>query len=304
MWRRLVFSIDSDQESELSDCLEQHGAISISLEPDADTQVLLEPGPGEQPLWGRLRVGALYDPATSVDLVLDAVRTRLGASVAMSCEVTRLDDRDWEAAWREDVEPLCFGSRLWVLPTRMPLPAGADAADQAILRLDPGLAFGSGRHPTTQLCLGFLAERPIRGLRVMDFGCGSGILAIAAALLGAVKVLATDHDPQALIACRQNAVLNDCESDVQLFASDPSTLHGHAPVDLLVANILANPLIELAPAFAGLLEPGGEIALSGILEDQASMVASAYAPWFEVRLGGAREGWCRLDGVRKSDAVA
>jgi ribosomal protein L11 methyltransferase len=202
--------------------------------------------------------------------------------------VTVLEDAQWEQAWRQSAVARAFGDGLWVLPFDAPRPAAA----RAVVRLDPGLAFGTGSHPTTALCLAWLADQALAGRSVIDYGCGSGILALAAAALGAAEVHAVDHDPQALAATRDNAARNGLAHRVAITEDPPMA-------DVLVANILANALDALAPRFAALVRPGGRIALSGILPGQADALAARYGAAFDVEPARESGGWVLLSGRRR-----
>ena len=275
--------------------LETTGAMSVTLE-DAGDEPQLEPAPGATPLWPRVRVRALY--ANSVDP--NSVCSALAGIAATACVgVREIADRDWIAASREDIVPIEVGS-LWIGPSWATPPAG-----RTVVRLEPGLAFGSGRHPTTRLCLERIAAAPPRGLDVVDYGCGSGVLALAAAVLGARRVTAVDIDPQARRATAENARVNGVSDRVCVAGADAAAdAAPHAAIDpasLVVANILAGPLVELAPVLSALAMPGGDLALSGILEVQADEVAGAYREAFDIRVGGTSEGWVRLDGRRRED---
>ena len=239
------------------------------------------------PLWPRVRVRALYEhPIDS-----DALRAALPDTPAVTDMRTRtIADRDWVAAAREDVEPIEIGS-LWIGPGWATPPPG-----RAVVRLEPGLAFGSGRHPTTHLCLERLAAAPPVGIDVIDYGCGSGVLAVAAAVLGARRVLALDVDPQALRATAENARINGVLDRVSTVEAGTAI----APVPLVLANILAGTLVELAPVLASVTAPGGSLTLSGILEAQADEVAGAYRGAFDIHAGGMSDGWMRLDGRRRT----
>ena len=269
----------------MCEVLEAAGALSVTLE-DAGDEPQFEPGPGAAPLWPRVRVRGLYghriDPR--------AMRAALPGTVGVrELHAREIADRDWIALSHEDVEPIDAGP-LWVGPGWMTPPP-----DRIVLRLEPGLAFGSGRHPTTRLCLERLAAAPPAGLDVIDYGCGSGILAVAAALLGARRVSALDVDPQALRAAAGNARINGVSDRVDVAAAGADL----PPAGFVVANILAGTLIDLAPVLAAATAPGGGLALSGILDAQAEDVAAAYRGAFDVRTGASESGWTRLDGRRR-----
>ena len=269
--------------------LETTGAVSLTLE-DAGDEPQLEPAPGATPLWPRVRVRALYGNRVDPDSVCSAL---VGVAAAAYPGVREIADRDWIAASREDVVPIEIGS-LWIGPSWAAPPAG-----RTVVRLEPGLAFGSGRHPTTRLCLERIAAAPPRGIDAVDYGCGSGVLALAAAALGARRVAAIDIDPQARRATAENARDNGVSDRVYVVAANAVSDAAIEPAGLVVANILAGPLLELAPVLSALTKPGGDLALSGILETQADDVAGAYRETFDIRVGGRSEGWVRLDGRRR-----
>lgn len=276
------------------------GAMAVTLR-DAEDRPVLEPAPGETPLWPTLRITGLF-PGDADPLRVVAELSRLAPGV--DWRPCRLAGRAWEREWLRDFGPLRFGRRLAVVPGGQEAPEGSVA-----VRLDPGLAFGTGTHPTTALCLEWLdglAPRaagsgpPLAGALVVDYGCGSGILAIAALKLGARTAVGVDIDPQALLATRDNALANDVADRLVTCAPEDLdvVLHGRK-ADILLANILAGPLHELLPDFAARLQPGGRLALSGILADQAAALAERAASWFEVEQPAMREEWARLSGRRK-----
>jgi ribosomal protein L11 methyltransferase len=271
-------------------CLEL-GAVAISYSDSGDEPVL-EPAPGELRLWRRTRLQALFPG--------EADGKSLGETLACNLllgdgriQTELLADRAWEREWLRDFHALRFGRRLWVCPHHEQVPA----RDAVVIRLDPGLAFGTGTHPTTALCLEWLDGHPVSGRRVIDYGSGSGILGIAAALLGAKQVDAFDIDPQALLATAENAAANGVGQRLRVH-QDAATLPADA--DLLIANILAGSLCGLVAQFASRLHAGGQLLLAGILADQADAVAAVYAPWFDVAPCGARESWVALAGRRRN----
>lgn len=290
-WIQLILETVPEEAQRLSDLLSDHGAEAVTMQ-DAADQPLYEPPPGATPLWNRTRVIALYPAETEIDPIIEALTEALAPNELPAWRAEALEDKDWNRAWMDSFQPMRFGERLWIVPswTTPPEP------DHVNLLLDPGLAFGTGTHPTTRLCLEWLDAHPPRGLDVIDYGCGSGILAIAAGKLGATAVRGVDNDPQALLATRDNADRNGLSGIISTW------LPGALPeqqTDLLLANILAGPLVELAPRFAALVRPGGRIVLSGILAEQAEMVASAYREWFHMKPPTQQEDWVRLDGERK-----
>ena len=264
------------------------GAISIEYR-DAADQPILEPDPGQTPLWRELSLVALLPDATDADALRMLIAAVAQPGQAPELATARLDDRDWLAEWRESLQPRCFGGRLWVCPRNHPPPPD----DAATVWLDPGLAFGTGSHPTTALCLEWLAET-IDGGSLLDYGCGSGILALAALALGAERVAAVDNDPQARAACRANLADNGRESDARVTA--PEELDPDQQFGFIVANILSGTLIDLAPRLAGYRRAGTQIALTGILPGQVESVREAYAPWFGELPAREREGWVLLSG--------
>jgi len=275
--------------------LETAGAVSVTLE-DAGDDPQLEPKPGATPLWPHVKVRALYEHAAEAEAARSALPDAAAATVV---QVRQISDRDWLAASREDIVPIEVGT-LWIGPHRVVPPP-----DRVVVRLEPGLAFGSGRHPTTQLCLKWLARKfgrfPAAGIDVIDYGCGSGILAVTAAVLGARRVTAIDIDPQALQATAENARVNGVSDRVNVVAAETATSASVRPASLVVANILADPLMALAPTLANLTIPGGSLALSGILEAQADEVAGAFGGAFDMRASGRSEEWVRLDGRRREE---
>lgn len=269
--------------------LEAAGAVSVTLE-DAGDDPQLEPAPGTTPLWPRIRVRALFEHRVDPEGMRAMLRE---APTVTNLRVREIADRDWIAASREDIVPIEVGP-LWIGPHWTVSPP-----DRTVIRLEPGLAFGSGRHPTTRLCLERLGESPPVGIDVVDFGCGSGILAIAAAALGARRVFAIDIDPQALHATAENARLNKVEDRVSIVAAEAIADARFEPASLVVANILARTLVELAPVMSTHATTGGGLMLSGILESQADEVIDAYRSTFVCDVGGTSDGWVRLDGTRR-----
>lgn len=264
---------------------------------------MLEPGPGEMPLWPQLQITGLFNGDRDPLALLATLHDRLpGAEWRMAA----LADRPWEREWLRDFKPLCFGARLAIVPTSMAAPAG-----RSVVRLDPGLAFGTGTHPTTGLCLEWLdglaaaddTAGGLEGALLIDYGCGSGILAIAALRLGAAEAIAVDLDPQALLATRANAALNGVAERLRACAPEelPAVL-GERRAQVLVANILAGPLQQLLPSFARLLEEHGMIALSGILVGQETALAAAAQATFQLEPAAIREDWVRLSGRRKTSS--
>ena len=284
---QLTVSIGSADPTPFEDALLAAGATSITLE-DAGDDPVLEPPPGSTPLWPRVRIKALFESAADPDTL---------RALFPNATFERIADRAWEREWLKDFRPMRFGQRLWICPggQRPPPDESTDAA--CLIELDPGLAFGTGTHPTTALCLEWLDSAPLHGKFVVDYGCGSGVLAIAALKLGAATALAIDIDLQALIATRENAARNQVAERLTVAVPNEAP---RGPAEVLLANILAEPLLELASAFAERVEAGGSIVLSGILRSQAAPVASRYAAWFDMRPATIRDDWALLHGVRRS----
>jgi len=294
------------QQPRYEHAFEDVGALAVTLlDADADTDnehAILEPGVGQTPLWGEITLSALF-PAESDALLLLAALEAFDPALDWSrARFRAIEDQDWERAWMDQYAPLAFGTRTFIVPWNHALPVEAQAPDAAVVRLDPGLAFGSGTHPTTSLCLQWLdalaGRGVLQGADILDFGCGSGILALAALKLGAARAVGVDNDPQALLATHDNAERNGVSDRlvVHLPQDEPAT----TTYPIVVANILASALDALADTLAARVAPGGRIALSGILDGQQAALVERYASWFEP-LTIAHEGdWVRIDGVRTS----
>lgn len=251
---------------------------------------MLEPAPGEFRLWPAARITALF-PAEADCAAVRAELIRVLGLDPQLLQSRQVADRAWEREWLRDFHAMRFGARLWICPRHEQV---ADPA-AAVVRMDPGLAFGTGTHPTTALCLEWLDAYPPEGAEVVDFGCGSGVLALAALRLGARFASCFDIDPQALIATRDNASANGLSGSVRLCESTSAIPRG---AGLLLANILSGPLIELAPGFAAIVRPGGALVLSGLMEQEADEVTRACDTWFDMRVFGVRESWACLWGRR------
>ena len=289
-WLQLIIPTDENSADQLSDALMEHGAVSVTLQ-DMQDQPVLEPTPGTTPMWSQTRVVGLFDANDDLNQVIINVEQQLRKKIP-NWKGEQLEDKDWVRAWMDDFKPMQFGRKLWVVPSTFEPPQ----PDAANILLDPGLAFGTGTHPTTSMCLEWLDANPPEGKDIIDFGCGSGILAIAAILLGANHAEAIDLDPQALIATRDNAEKNNVSSNIKTYLPDEFTAH---TTPLLLANILASPLVELATYFARLTAPQGQIVLSGILAEQAETVLAAYKENFEIEIWKQQGDWICLAGVRK-----
>ncbi len=297
---QLTLPCRETEQARIEHALEQLGALAITLSDahaDApDEQAIFEPGVGEQPLWDELQLVALFADATDPGLLLHAIESIDPEIDLAAAAFETVADQDWERAWMDQYVPLQFGRRTFIVPWDAELPEAATAPGAAVLRLDPGLAFGSGTHPTTALCLQWLDALELDGTTVLDFGCGSGILALAALQLGAARVVAIDNDPQALTATLDNARRNDLAERIDVHDPDGAPA-GHFPV--VVANILASALLALAPTLAQRVAPGGRIALSGILAGQQPELLATYAQWFDDLRVTQFEDWLRIDGVRR-----
>lgn len=292
------------QQPRYERALEDVGALAVTLadaHADApDEQAIFEPGVGEQPLWGELVLTALFAGDTDALILLAALEAFDDELDWTQARFRKVEDQDWERAWMDQYEPLRFGARTWIVPWNSDLPDDAQADDAAIVRLDPGLAFGSGTHPTTALCLqwldGLAADGALHDQRVLDFGCGSGILALAALKLGAAHAIGVDNDPQALIATHDNAQRNEVADrlDVYLPADEPV-----ATYPVVVANILASALVALADTLTARVAPGGRLAMSGILAGQEDEVIARYAGDFDDLRADCLEDWMRVTGTRR-----
>lgn len=289
-WLQIHLITDKERAPLIELLFENIGALSVTLG-DAADEALLEPAPGESPLWRQTRVSALFRGDSDADALRSAIAQTLGQDTGAELSMEVLEDQAWERAWLDAFRPMRFGRRLWVCPDGQQPPVD----DAVIVALDPGLAFGTGTHPTTALCLQWLEGRELREREVIDFGCGSGILAVAALKLGAARAIAIDHDPQALEATQANAEKNGVAGRIGIHTGGYRPAR---PAPLLVANILAGTLIELEPVLAGLVEPGGHIALSGILAEQADQVSACYRADFEMEPPRQLDDWILLEGRR------
>lgn len=290
-WLQLRLAITPEQAPALEDQLLDLGAVSVTFM-DAEDQPIFEPDLGTTPLWSNTHLLALFEADTDPDSLLQHLRLLYQAELPPH-ELEQIEDQDWERSWMDNFHPMRFGERLWIVPSWHAAPE----PDAVNLLLDPGLAFGTGTHPTTSLCLQWLDAQALQGKTLIDFGCGSGILAIAGLLLGAEHAVGTDIDVQALEASRDNAQRNqiaDDKFDLYLPENMPDT-----PADVLVANILAGPLVSLAPRLASLVKPGGLLALSGILAEQTDEILDAYATDFELDPVANQDGWIRVSGRRR-----
>lgn len=280
------------QAEELGDALIEQGAVSVTFQDTHDTPVF-EPLPGETRLWGDTDVIGLFDAETTMDEVVNALADHPLLGADFRHKIEQIEDKDWEREWMDNFHPMRFGQRLWICPSWRDVP---DPAAVNVM-LDPGLAFGTGTHPTTALCLSWLDGLDLAGKTVIDFGCGSGILAIAALKLGAAQAIGIDIDPQAIQASRDNAQRNGVSERLALYLPQQQPANLHA--DVVVANILAGPLRELAPLISVLPNAGGHLGLSGILASQAESVSEAYKGLFALDPVAEKEEWCRITGTKR-----
>lgn len=290
-WLQIKLRTTNQSADVIAELLEQLGAMAVSYT-DAEDSPILEPKPGERRLWPNTEVTGLLAQGTDPKPILDKLKAILGDHIPMAA--TALEDKNWIRAWMDQFKPLKFGEHLWICPSWLEVKE----ENAVVVSLDPGLAFGTGTHPTTALCLGYLDSLDLQGKQVLDYGCGSGILAIAALKLGAKNALGVDIDEQALQASRENAERNNVSDKLELFMGTDQKLDlPKSPVT--VANILAGPLSELEPIIASLTESGGKLALSGILTEQADSVIEAYSKDFVMNKVKDKEGWALLTGTRK-----
>ena len=292
-WLQVRFVCDAGSADALAECLSACGALSVSFDPAGD-EPIYEPPPQTTPLWSSTRVSGLFPRGGDADALLAQIERCLAPLPLPAAELDVLEDRQWVQSFQEACEPRCFGGRLWLLPSWAPAPSMT--ADQVAVILDPGLAFGTRSHPTTRMCLDWLTGVTLEDREVVDYGCGSGILALAAARLGATRVWAVDTDRQALQAAAGNAERNGLDGVIQV--REPR----HLPAlraDVVVSNILANTLCDLAGTLWGLLGPDGELALAGILAGQTTQVQASYAPWCTLRAAARCEDWVLLAGARE-----
>ncbi len=292
-WIQLQIKATALNAELISDVLMALGSEAITLF-DAKNQPILEPGPGETPLWDEAWVSALFPEDTDIEILLEQLRVFL-FDKNLEYRLVPLQEKNWTREWLEHFKPLQFGKKLWVTPEEY-LPVIEDK-NAVVVLLDPGLAFGTGTHPTTALCLEWLERTILPGQTVIDYGCGSGILGITALKLGATMVYAIDNDPQALTATIENAKRNQI-SESQLITLMPEQFES-LQADVLIANILANPLIALATRFATLVKTHGQIALSGILIEQMEKVLNTYHDFFELAEPKIQEEWVLLSGTKK-----
>ena len=288
-WIQLRINTTNDLAEQISEQLEESGAVSVTFQDTYDNPVF-EPLPGETKLWGNTDVVGLYDAQTDI--------AELQAILNLdqySYKIEQLEDKDWEREWMDNFHPMQFGKRLWICPSWRDIPD----PNAVNVMLDPGLAFGTGTHPTTALCLTWLDSLDLNNKIVIDYGCGSGILAIAALKLGAERVIGIDIDPQAIQASRDNAERNNVSQKIELYLAQD--LPDNLQADVVIANILAGPLKELAPQISKLVKTDGKLGLSGILANQSQSVCEAYKSQFELDPVIEQEEWCRITGKKNKN---
>jgi len=303
-WVTLIIRADAAHAELMSDALMEQGALSVDIhDAAADTQeeqmLFGEPGEPSGEIWQNAEVSALFNQGVDFDEIMRNVAHVAHIKGQPDYRIERVEEQDWVRLTQSQFDPIQISPRLWIVPTwhQSPDPEAIN------LILDPGLAFGTGSHPTTQLCLGWLDQNLQPGDRVIDYGCGSGILAIAAIKLGADHVTGIDIDPQAIAASQDNTLRNHCDPAKFVFATTHKAadhdLQSNEQVDVVVANILANPLIILAPILVQAIRKGGHIVLSGILQEQAEDVRRVYQQWFDMHIANEHEGWVLLTGIKR-----
>ena len=291
IWKQISFEVKKSETDLVSEVLMGLGSVSITYS-DALDDAIYEPPVGQTPLWDNVKVNALFSSEVN--------QKSIETSISDICNIVVIDtvtlkDRVWEEECQKDFPSMRFGKRLWVCPSWDNEPILSN--DSIVIHMDPGLSFGTGTHQTTSLCLEYLDSNPPKNLRVIDFGCGTGILAIAAAKFGAKTVIAIDNDPQAVVSSKENVAKNKCENTI-------TTIHSinqgsDRKCDLLIANILANPLVELEPLFSDLVHTNGMLLLSGILKEQVDRVVKCYSINFS-NIEVANKGeWFRISGKRR-----
>ena len=288
-WIQLTLATDQANNEQAEEVLLDAGALSVTFK-DAEDKPVLEPAPGETPLWDKLIITGLFEANTDIDALKQHINNHLGTDINLRIEP--LEEKDWVRAWMDNYKPMQFGNRLWVCPKHLQ-PPHPDAVN---LMLDPGLAFGTGTHPTTALCLQWLNDASLNDKDVLDYGCGSGVLGIAALLLNAKHCDAVDIDPQALEASIENARANNVIDKIKVMM--PEQLE-QQQYDVVIANILAGPLTELAESLSNKTKIGGHIVLSGILESQANEIQNAYQNWFILDPVASDNEWIRITGTKK-----
>ena len=290
MWQQLIIKSGRELAPVIADAMSEQGAVSVSLS-DREDESVFDRLDGEAPLWSQTTVTGLWAEDADLDVIVAALKNAIAPEILPAVTRTALEDQDWERAWLDRFQPININDKLWISPVDVVPPAPA----LPTVYIDPGLAFGTGTHATTRLCLEWLTNIPLGGLNIVDYGCGSGILAIAALKLGAARAWGVDTDPRALEVSGNNASQNDVADHFEGFLPDDVPAQLSAPV--VLANILAEPLIELAPQLTAMVEPGGRIALSGMLAEQVDLVLPYYAANFDLH-SELRDGWALLSGLR------
>jgi len=290
-WLRFTLRTDNEHAETVTEALEAAGAQAVTTV-DAEDQPIFEPLPGETPLWANLEITGLFEADIDTPALQSELASKLPDNIMQTTRLEPLEDKDWSRVWMEDYHPMQFGENVWIVPSWCDAPH----PDAVNILLDPGLAFGTGTHPTTSLCLQWLDDKQLINKQVLDYGCGSGILAIAAAKLGADQVTAIDIDPQALQATRDNAERNDVADRISTHL--PMDLPD-AGFDMLLANILAGPLTELAPMLCKAIKPGAQLVLSGILAEQADNILQAYGQFCDMEPPVQLDDWIRVSGRKR-----
>jgi ribosomal protein L11 methyltransferase len=290
-WRQFVINLETNDPELIETVLLRNGAHSVTLT-DAGDDPVLEPAPGETPLWSETRVSALFDADADIPLLKADLEQSLELEELPPNRVETIADRAWEREWLKDFGPMRFGQRLWIVPGDADDPGNG----AVVVRLDPGLAFGTGTHPTTALCLEWLDGLDVAGKSVLDFGCGSGVLSVAACKLGAIFVEGIDIDLQAVTASRQNAQRNDVGD---CFRAGTTRQNDKATFDIVIANILAGTLIEYNAILRDAVKTGGKLALSGVLSEQVEAVQQAFDEWFDFEPPAIKNNWARLTGTKR-----
>jgi ribosomal protein L11 methyltransferase len=291
-WQQLQVRVSEAGAAHVEDLLSELGAVSVTLQ-DGEDQPVFQIDPGTTPIWRTTEVTGLFEHDTDMEEVAASLRERGRIDADEPIMVELVEDADWERVCMQDFKPMQFGERVWICPSweEPPVP------DAVNILLDPGLAFGTGTHPTTALCLEWLDAQELQDKLVIDYGCGSGILAIASVLLGASRVIAIDNDPQAILASESNRALNGIDA-TQMTVHLPG-VPDHPQADVLVANILSGPLEQLTPIIAALVKPGGRLILSGVLSVQTTSLMDSYHPFFEMLPPVTRDEWVRVEGIRR-----
>lgn len=293
-WLQLVCQTTKKHHQEIEDVMESAGALSITWQDAKDTPVL-EPLPGEQLLWEDMIITALFDKDVDLNALSTILKSNKSAWDIQDFHIEKLENQDWERVWMKDFHPIQFGEKLWIYPSNYKIP-NDNPDDHTFIHLDPGLAFGTGTHPTTALCLEWLDQNPPNDLTVVDYGCGSGILAVAAIKLGASHIVATDIDPQALTATKDNMLRNEIpESKISCYLPEACPPKS---VDLVLANILCGPLVELFPTISSLTRSGSTLVLSGLLEEQQTDLIKTYSTSFKDFEVKSLEGWIRISATK------